>query len=66
LDPQDRIFNPSRETIRLMTRLAKIGPHTAQLGDLLFRTQCQRSPLWSQSRIGVMEPAQDRRYGASA
>ena len=39
LDPQDRIFNPSRETVRLLMRLVKIGPHTAQLGQTLFRTQ---------------------------
>jgi transposase len=38
-DPADRIFNPSRETNRLLTRLSKIGPHTAQLGDILFRSQ---------------------------
>ena len=36
--PEDRIFNPSRETGRLLTRAAKIGPHTGQLGELLFRT----------------------------
>lgn len=39
LDPQDRIFNPSRETLSLLTRLSKIGPHTARLGDILFRAQ---------------------------
>lgn len=36
--PEDRIFNPSRETGRLLTRAAKIGPHTGRLGELLFRT----------------------------
>lgn len=38
LKPEDRIFNPSRETGRLLTRAAKIGPHTARLGELLFKT----------------------------
>jgi len=36
--PEDRIFNPSRETGRLLTRAAKIGPNTARLGELLFKT----------------------------
>ncbi len=39
LDPQDRIFNPSRETLWLLTRLAKVGPYSARLGDTLFRMQ---------------------------
>ncbi|MGH8635295.1 MAG: IS21 family transposase [Burkholderiales bacterium] len=39
LEPQDRIFNPSRETLRLLGQLAKVGPHTARLGDALFRRQ---------------------------
>ncbi|MFA5939662.1 MAG: IS21 family transposase [Sinimarinibacterium sp.] len=39
LDPKDRIFNPSREITRVLTRLAKIGPHTAQLGQTLLATQ---------------------------
>jgi len=38
LTPADRIFNPSRETARLLSRAAQIGPHTARLGELLFRT----------------------------
>lgn len=38
-EASDRIFNPSRETGRLLSRLARIGPHTAQLGEILFRTQ---------------------------
>jgi transposase len=36
--PADRIFNPSRETGRLLTRVAKIGPHAARLGEVLFAT----------------------------
>jgi transposase len=38
LKPEDRIFNPTRETGRLLSRLAKVGPHTARLGALLFET----------------------------
>jgi len=38
LKDHDRIFNPSRETGRLLSRAAKIGPHTARLGELLFKT----------------------------
>ena len=38
LKPEDRIFNPSRESARLLTRAAQIGPHTARLGELLFKT----------------------------
>lgn len=38
LKPEDRIFNPSRETGRLLTRAAKIGPCTGQLGEVLFKT----------------------------
>jgi hypothetical protein len=36
--PADRIFNPSRETVRLLARVAKIGPHAARLGETLFKT----------------------------
>ena len=36
--PADRIFNPSRETVRLLARAAKIGPNVARLGELLFKT----------------------------
>lgn len=36
--PADRIFNPSRETVRLLARVAKIGPSAARLGEVLFKT----------------------------
>ncbi len=36
--PADRIFNPSRETARLLTRVARIGPNAARLGEVLFAT----------------------------
>lgn len=32
----DRLFNPSRETARILSRVALIGPHTAALGRELF------------------------------
>ena len=32
----DRLFNPSRETARVLARVALIGPHTAALGRELF------------------------------
>jgi transposase len=32
----DRIFNPSRETARLIGKVAKIGPHAAQLAREIF------------------------------
>jgi len=32
----DRLFNPSRETARVLARVAMIGPHTAALGRELF------------------------------
>jgi transposase len=38
LKPEDRIFNPSRETGRLLSRVAKIGPNAARLGAVLFKT----------------------------
>jgi transposase len=38
LKPSDRIFNPSRETGRLLSRMAKIGPNAARLGAVLFET----------------------------
>ena len=38
LKPSDRIFNPSRETGRLLSRVAKIGPNAARLGAALFET----------------------------
>ncbi|MGH8527949.1 MAG: Mu transposase domain-containing protein, partial [Gammaproteobacteria bacterium] len=45
----DRLFNPSRETLRLLARVEKIGPHTAQLARELF------------ARLG--RPAQRALYG---
>ena len=36
--PADRVFNPSRETVRLLTRVARIGPSAARLGEVLFQT----------------------------
>jgi hypothetical protein len=32
----DRIFNPSRETVRLLGRVAKLGPNSLQLGRDIF------------------------------
>jgi len=32
----DRLFNPSRETGRLLAKAARIGPHAAALADALF------------------------------
>jgi transposase len=32
----DRLFNPSRETARVLARVAQIGPHTAALARALF------------------------------
>lgn len=32
----DRLFNPSRETARVLARVAQIGPHTATLAQELF------------------------------
>ncbi|MGH8139147.1 MAG: IS21 family transposase [Steroidobacteraceae bacterium] len=36
LPEEDRIFNPSRETARLIGKVAKIGPHCAQLAREIF------------------------------
>ena len=36
LEATDRLFNPSRETARLLERVARIGPCTAALGRELF------------------------------
>lgn len=36
LEAGDRLFNPSRETARLLAKIAKIGPHTAALARELF------------------------------
>ena len=32
----DRIFNPSRETVRLLGRVAKLGPNSLELGRDIF------------------------------
>ena len=60
-DPADRIFNPSREIGRLLTRLSKIGPHTAQLGDLLFRSQGRlgRKSLYGLSNLARHHASED-------
>jgi hypothetical protein len=36
LQDGDRLFNPSRETTRLLARVEKIGPHSARLAGELF------------------------------
>jgi transposase len=33
---EDRLFNPSRETVRLLAKVEKIGPYTAQFARALF------------------------------
>ncbi len=49
LPEADRLFNPSRETARLIGKVAKIGPHCAQLAREIF------------SRLG--RPGQHAIYG---
>lgn len=39
INPEDRLFNPSRETERLILRSAKIGPQTVELCRSLFKRQ---------------------------
>jgi len=36
IEAEDRIFNPSRETVRLLERVKKIGAHAAALAEQLF------------------------------
>lgn len=36
IEAGDRLFNPSRESARLLARVARIGPHAAALGRELF------------------------------
>ena len=36
LPEEDRIFNPSRETARLIGKASKVGPHSAQLAREIF------------------------------
>jgi transposase len=36
IQDSDRIFNPSRETVRLLGRVAKLGPHSLALGRDIF------------------------------
>jgi len=51
LPDEDRVFNPSRETVRLIGKVAKIGPHCAQLAREIF------------ARLG--RPGQHAIYGLS-
>jgi transposase len=36
MEPEDRIFNPSRETARLIGKVSKIGPHCRRLAQEIF------------------------------
>ncbi len=36
MQDSDRLFNPSRETVRLLGKVAKLGPHSLQLGRDIF------------------------------
>ena len=51
LEETDRLFNPSRETLRLMRRVEQIGPHCARVAHELF------------ARLG--RPGQRALYGLS-
>jgi hypothetical protein len=51
LPEEDRLFNPSRETARLIGKVTKIGPHCAQLAREIF------------ARLG--RPGQHAIYGLS-
>jgi len=37
--PEDRIFNPSRQTVYLLEKAARIGPFTRKLCELMFEQQ---------------------------
>jgi hypothetical protein len=39
LEPGDRLFNPSRETARLLSKAQRIGPQTARFAETLFARQ---------------------------
>ncbi len=39
MEPGDRIFNPSRETDRLLAEAERIGPHTFELCETWFREE---------------------------
>jgi transposase len=39
MEPEDRIFNPSRQTKYLLGKAESIGPHTKKLCELIFREQ---------------------------
>ena len=39
MNPEDRIFNPSRQTDYLLSKARSIGPNTRRLCDLLFEEQ---------------------------
>lgn len=42
-DACDRIFNPSRETLRLLKQLAAVGPAAREMGERLFHAQGRTS-----------------------
>jgi transposase len=39
MEPEDRIFNPSRQTTYLLSKAENIGPQTKKLCELIFREQ---------------------------
>ena len=39
MEPEDRIFNPSRQTTYLLGKAERIGPHTRKLCELMFQEQ---------------------------
>lgn len=67
----DRLFNPSRESARLLARVEKIGPHTAALAQEIFARMGhpgQRAILtdWRTSRARARSGAPTSRRCASA
>ena len=59
MEPEDRIFNPSRQTDYLLRKAESIGPNTRRLCDLLFEEQGRSGQRRMQGIVNLA-----RRYDA--
>lgn len=59
MEPDDRIFNPSRQTEHLLRNAARIGPETRRLCELLFEEQGRTGQRRMQGIVNL-----SRRYEA--
>ncbi|MCK5784239.1 MAG: IS21 family transposase [Desulfobacterales bacterium] len=66
MDPEDRIFNPSRQTTYLLEKAASIGPQTKKLCELIFKEQGRPGQRRLQGIVNLARKHEARRIESAA